>query len=79
MASLPAYEKVRSRTNVILMGDSLHDIGMANGSATDHVLSVGFDNSRGAEKLDQYLETFDLTIRDDSDGLELVDLLERLF
>lgn len=78
LAALPEYEMVRARTNVILMGDGLHDIGMANGIAPDHVLSVGFENSKGSIHLDKYQTAFDIVMRDDSEALELVDLVERV-
>lgn len=78
LSSLPAYATVRGRTNIIQMGDSLHDVGMAAGIAGAKVLSVGFYNYRDDERLPKYLETFDALVKDDGEGLELVDMLERV-
>jgi len=76
LTALPAYARVRGRSNIIQMGDSLHDIGMAAGIAGAKVLSVGFYNYKDDERLPKYLETFDAVVKDDGEALELVEMLQ---
>lgn len=73
-ASLHGQNKTiaASRPNVLLMGDHLGDLAMANGIPHDTCLSIGFLNVYGEEGstlYNTYLDQFDLVILDDK-GLE---------
>jgi len=59
-------EDIKDRTQLLLLGDSLGDITMSEGMeiGDDSIIKVGFLNDR-VERLDQYLEKFDLVIFDD--------------
>jgi HAD superfamily hydrolase (TIGR01544 family) len=60
------FKELKKRTNVVLMGDSLGDLRMAEGVENpDVVLKIGFLNSKVKERLDQYMEGFDVVLVDD--------------
>ena len=57
---------IKDRTNVILIGDSLGDIDMANGvESKNNVLKIGFLNEHVEQLLPKYMEAYDIvTIKD---------------
>ncbi|CAG8445642.1 6080_t:CDS:2 [Acaulospora colombiana] len=58
----PYHTTIEDRGNVILLGDSLSDVQMADGIRHHTCLYIGFLNY-GAEKLlDKYMETYDIVI-----------------
>jgi len=60
------YEKLlENRNNVIICGDSLGDIKMADGVKHETCLSIGFLNLNKEKMLDKYMNTFDIVITDD--------------
>jgi len=61
------YNKVKSRKNVLLLGDSLGDLGMIKGFDYDNLISVGFFNEKIKESLEKYQENFDVVITNDGD------------
>ncbi len=59
------YEKIKERKNIILLGDSIGDIGMAEGFDYNTILKIGFLNN-GYNKegeLEGYLENYDIVIK----------------
>jgi HAD superfamily hydrolase (TIGR01544 family) len=63
------YEKqIKTRPNVILLGDSLGDIDMTSGLPTiGNVLKIGFLNDKVNELLPSYMDAYDIvTIKDDT-------------
>jgi len=72
------YEKlIENRTNVIVCGDSLGDIKMADGVKHDTCLSIGFLNLNKEKMLDKYMNTFDIVITDDG-SFDLVNEILRI-
>ncbi|CAI5506271.1 unnamed protein product [Closterium sp. Naga37s-1] len=57
--------EVRSRTNVILLGDHLGDLGMSEGVSISNQISVGFLNHDVERQLDLYKRSFDIVVLDD--------------
>ncbi|TPX72749.1 5'-nucleotidase [Spizellomyces sp. 'palustris'] len=57
---------IEGRHNVILMGDSLGDLRMAEGLEHDTKITIGFLNHDTELLLDQYAEAFDIVILDDA-------------
>jgi len=59
-------EDIKDRTNLLLLGDSLGDITMSEGMEIhdDRIIKVGFLNDR-IERMEQYLEKYDVVILDD--------------
>jgi 5'-nucleotidase len=56
-------EKFSGRTHVVLAGDSVGDLGMAEGLQVEKLFSFGFPNSTGDEKV--FSEKFDIVIPSD--------------
>lgn len=67
----PIYSPIKNRKNVILLGDSLGDIGMVEGFDYENLLKIGFLNSDVDKNLDEYKKHFDVVITNDS-SLEFV-------
>ena len=60
------YDKIRDRKNVILLGDSLGDIGMITGFDYNNILKIGFLNPGEEQDESEYKKNFDLIITNDS-------------
>lgn len=69
------YERVKNRKNVILLWDSLWDPGMSDGFEYDNLLKIGFYNDQTPEKIEKYLESYDILLTGDSSGEELEEIL----
>ncbi|CAG8748740.1 18824_t:CDS:1, partial [Gigaspora rosea] len=61
----PYYKIIENRGNVILLGDSIGDVHMADGIQHEICLTIGFLNHNVEDYLDNYLETFDIVVIDD--------------
>ncbi|XP_071943235.1 cytosolic 5'-nucleotidase 3-like [Antedon mediterranea] len=60
------FDRNKNRTNVLLMGDTIGDLQMAEGlNPADNVLKIGFLNSH-FENLEVYKSKYDIVIMDDS-------------
>nr|XP_058945910.1 cytosolic 5'-nucleotidase 3-like isoform X2 [Pocillopora verrucosa] len=72
---LPYFDKIKERTNVIVMGDLPDDAHVSDSPKyTEVTLTVGFLNEKVDEHLSNYMDAFDIVIVDDH-SIELVDLL----
>ncbi len=60
------FGNIRDRKNVILLGDSLDDVGMVNGFDYDNLLKIVFLNEKTEKKKDIYKEFYDVLILNDS-------------
>ncbi|XP_014848810.1 PREDICTED: 7-methylguanosine phosphate-specific 5'-nucleotidase isoform X1 [Poecilia mexicana] len=62
------FEELRSRPNVLLMGDSLGDLNMADGvQDMKHILKIGFLNDKIEESKQSYLDSYDIVlVKDES-------------
>ena len=72
------YNKVLNRKNVMLLGDSLHDLDMIDGFAYDNLLSIGFCHSDKKEVQDLFVQTYDAVIFDDGDMSHPIGILEQI-
>ncbi|XP_059896234.1 cytosolic 5'-nucleotidase 3-like [Gadus macrocephalus] len=60
------FEELRSRPNVLLLGDSLGDLTMADGvQEVEKVLKIGFLNDKVDERLPSYLNLYDIVLLKD--------------
>lgn len=59
------FEKIKNRKNVILLGDSLDDVGMVTGFDYDNLIKVGFLNAEIEKNFEYYKKTFDVIILND--------------
>lgn len=61
----PCYQEIADRRFVILLGDSLGDIGMVSGFDYEGLIKVGFLNEKVEENLAAYQAAFDVVILND--------------
>lgn len=61
----PFYPEIKKRKNVILLGDNLGDLGMAEGLEHNSIIKIGFLNENVENLLDKFKEQFDVIILDD--------------
>jgi len=73
------FERLRGRTNVILMGDNVGDLRMADGvDNVQAVLRIGFLNDYSEERLAKFMDLFDVVLVDDQTmdfGNDIIDQL----
>jgi 5'-nucleotidase len=67
MVNISEDKKFVHRSNILLLGDSLGDIGMDNGFDAQAVLKIGFLNDKIQEYLPHYREVYDALILNDGD------------
>ncbi len=65
--SLSVYDELEKRRNVILMGDSLGDLGMIQEFKYKNLISIGFLNEKIQESLPVYKNKFDVVLTNDAD------------
>ncbi len=74
----PYFEKIASRKNVILLGDSLGDLKMVGQIPYDEIIKIGFLVENVDSQLDLYKKNFDVVLLGDG-SLDFVnDLLEEI-
>jgi len=73
------FESVSHRKNMILLGDSLGDVGMAAGlTDAGAILKIGFLNHKEDVYLPKYKEVYDVIILDDGTFDFAYDLLQEI-
>ncbi|RUS77687.1 hypothetical protein EGW08_014552, partial [Elysia chlorotica] len=71
------FSNIRHRENLLLLGDTLGDLGMAQGADNiECILKIGFLNFKVKENLDVYMQHFDIVIIED-ESLAVVNGLVR--
>ena len=76
---LPIYNKLTNRRNVILLGDSLGDLGMIEGFNYDNLIKIGFLNENIGSNLDKYKQSYDVVIMNDGDFSFINGLVREIF
>lgn len=61
----PYHNEVEKRKNVILLGDSLGDLGILKGIPHDSIIKIGFLNEKVDELFEKYSKSFDILILND--------------
>lgn len=79
LQNFPIFEKVRARTNVLLLGDSLGDVGMVEGFDYHELIKVGFLNQHQANDMALYSENYDIILTNDGSMEPVNELLAELF
>lgn len=69
---------LKKRTNVLLLGDHIGDLGMSDGLNYDTLISVGFLNHNIKNSLDSYRKSFDLVYLNDASMWGVLELASRL-
>lgn len=72
------YDNVKKRTNVLLLGDHIGDLGMSDGLNYKTRISVGFLNDNVLNSLESYGESFDLVYLNDAPMWGVVNLVSQL-
>jgi len=72
------FKEIRDRKNVLLLGDSLGDVGMVNGFNWSNLIRIGFLNEEIGQQLPKYKTNFDLIILRDGDFVPINELLKKI-
>ncbi|NWS13230.1 5NT3B nucleotidase, partial [Pachyramphus minor] len=60
------FQQLSTRTNIILLGDSMGDLTMADGiPSVENILKIGFLNDKVEERRGKYLEAYDIVLESD--------------
>lgn len=70
------YSQIENRKNVILLWDSLGDVGMIEGFKYNNLLKIGFLNDKEDELLKVYKKNYDVVLTWDNDAKILIDLFK---
>ncbi len=62
----PIFDKIKQRKNVLLIGDSLGDLGMIDGFDYNNLIKIGFLNVKIDENLNIYKKNFDVILLNDA-------------
>ncbi len=74
----PFYQDITHRKNVLLLGDALGDVHMADGFAYDNIIKIWFLNSETPELKQRFLEVYDVVIAGDGPMDEVNILIEKI-
>ncbi|VVA38454.1 PREDICTED: cytosolic [Prunus dulcis] len=77
-ASTYENASVKTRRNVLLLGDHIGDLGMSDGLNYENRISVGFLNDNVENSLDSYRKTFDIVYLNDAPMWGVVKLVSQL-
>lgn len=75
--NLPVYGEIINRRNVILIGDSLGDLGMAQGINPKNIIKMGFYNLH-EESLEEFKQNFDIVITNDGSFEPVNEILRKI-
>lgn len=78
LRKLPFFEKIKNRKNMILLGDSLADLNMAQGIDYKTILKIGFLNENINENKEEYEKNFDAVILNDGPMDFVVSILKEV-
>ncbi|XP_074117629.1 7-methylguanosine phosphate-specific 5'-nucleotidase isoform X5 [Sminthopsis crassicaudata] len=60
------FEQLQAKTNILLLGDSMGDLTMADGvSSVGNILKIGFLNDKVEERRERYLDSYDIVLEKD--------------
>lgn len=78
LKEFPFFDEIKDRKNIILLGDSPDDLGMAEGFEYKNIISVGFLNKNIESNIENYKKTYDSVITGDSDLSFVNNLLKEI-
>ncbi|CAN6291865.1 unnamed protein product [Urochloa humidicola] len=76
--SIDDYSLVKNRTNVLLLGDHIGDLGMSDGLNYENRIAVGFLNANVEKSLKDYSKAFDIVYLNDAPMRGVVELVSEL-
>ncbi|XP_077827924.1 7-methylguanosine phosphate-specific 5'-nucleotidase isoform X5 [Macaca mulatta] len=60
------FQQLEGKTNVILLGDSIGDLTMADGvPGVQNILKIGFLNDKVEERRERYMDSYDIVLEKD--------------
>uniref|UniRef100_A0A5F9CJW3 5'-nucleotidase n=3 Tax=Oryctolagus cuniculus TaxID=9986 RepID=A0A5F9CJW3_RABIT len=60
------FQKLQGRTNILLLGDSMGDLTMAEGAPdVQNILKIGFLNDKVEERRERYMDAYDIVLERD--------------
>uniref|UniRef100_A0A8C0VNL0 5'-nucleotidase, cytosolic IIIB n=1 Tax=Cyanistes caeruleus TaxID=156563 RepID=A0A8C0VNL0_CYACU len=60
------FQQLSTRTSIILLGDSMGDLTMADGvPSVENILKIGFLNDKVEERRGKYLDSYDIVLESD--------------
>ena len=59
------YRKIKTRKNIILLGDTIDDLKMVEGTKYDELIKIGFLNENVKENFEHYKKAYDVVILND--------------
>jgi HAD superfamily hydrolase (TIGR01544 family) len=65
-------DQMKTRKNVILMGDGVGDTSMANGLESEVVLKIGYLNDRLEDRIFDFIKSYDVVLMGGNGSLEFV-------
>ena len=63
----PVYKKIKDRKNILLLGDTIEDIGMIEGFNYSNLIKVAFLNKEVNKYLALYKRNYDVVLLNDCD------------
>jgi 5'-nucleotidase len=78
LRSYSFYNLIKNRKNVLLLGDSLGDIGMVNGFDYTDLIKIGFLNEKIGENLEDFKNNFDVILLNDTNMGYVNKLMEEI-
>ncbi len=72
----PAFDKIKDRKNVLLIGDSVSDVDMIKGFNCRNLLKVGFLNESAEKNQQEYKKVYDIIILNDGSMNYIYNLLK---
>ena len=78
ISKFPFFDQVKDKKNVILLGDSLGDLGMIEGFDYDNIIKIRFLNENIEQSLEIYKKSFDVVILNDGDFSYINQLMEQI-
>ncbi len=74
----PAYDRIKERKNILLLGDHPGDAGMSEGFDFENVIKIGFLNEKAEKNLKHYKELFDVVLLNDPPFDCVLDLVKEI-
>lgn len=72
------YKEIEGRKDVLIIGDTLGDIGMTEGFDYDEIIRIGFLNDDVEKHLEDYKKSYDIVILDDGDMHYINELMKKI-
>lgn len=72
------FSEVKGRTNVLLLGDSIGDVGMIEGFPYKNLIKIGFLNENVEQNMDLFKQNYDVVLLGDGNFSFINDLIKEI-